>query len=181
MIVVTFVTTAISYTDKGIRDTGIVQTYTKPRDDKNPSEFVQWQEDVDKEHSNLLEENKQLKEEKEKEQRDIKEAMNNDSDEEGELLAPERKTKKVEEFDTSQPFTDDSDEVEFDVADYEDEREVALGESKFHDDSELKDGKEDESEKEDFIENIDSVVVDDNVDDNKEDNDKVVKKQLLKK
>src|SRR5699024_8109215 len=94
--------------------------------------------------------------------------------------APERKTKKVEEFDTSQPFTDDSDEVEFDVADYEDEREVAIGESKFHDDSELKDGKEDESEKEDFIENIDNVVVDDNVDDNKEDNDKVVKKKITK-
>ena len=180
MIIVTFVTTAISYTDKGIRDTGIVQTYTKPRDDKNPSEFVQWQEDVDKEHSNLLEENKQLKEEKEKEQRDIKEAMHNDSDEESEILAPERKAKDVEDFDTSQPFTDDSDEVEFDVADYEDEREVALGESKFHDDSELKDGKEDESEKEDFIENIDSVVVDDNVDDNKEDNDKIVKKTVTK-
>src|SRR5699024_390409 len=115
-----------------------------------------------------------LKEEKEKEQRDIKEAMHNDSDEESEILAPERKTKKVEEFDTSQPFTDDSDEVEFDVAEYEDEREVALGESKFHDDSELKD------KKEDFIENIDSVVVDDNVDDNKEDNDKVVKKTVTK-
>ena len=143
MIVVTFVTTAISYTDKGIRDTGIVQTYTKPRDDKNPSEFVQWQEDVDKEHSNLLEENKQLKEEKEKEQRDIKEAMNNDSDEEGELLAPERKTKKVEEFDTSQPFTDDSDEVEFDVADYEDDEELKRGASRYHDDEVLKVSDED--------------------------------------
>ena len=119
--------------------------------------------------------------EKEKEQLDIKETMNNDSDEEGELLAPERKTKKVEEFDTSQPFTDDSDEVEFDVADYEDEREVALGESRFHDDSELKDGKEDESKKEDFIENIDDVIINDSVDNNKEDIDKTVKKQLLKK
>ena len=143
MIVVTFVTTAISYTDKGIRDTGIVQTYTKPRDDKNPSEFVQWQEDVDKEHSNLLEENKQLKEEKEKEQRDIKEAMNDDSDEEGELLAPERKTKKVEEFDTSQPFTDDTDEVEFDVADYEYDEELKRGASRYHDDEVLKESEED--------------------------------------
>lgn len=180
MIVVTFVTTAISYTDKGIKDTGIVQTYTKPRNDKNPSEFVQWQKDVDKEHSSLLEENKQLKKDKEEEQREIKEAMNNDSDEEGELLAPERKTKKVEEFDTSQPFTDDSDEVEFDVADYEDEREVALGESRFHDDSELKDGKEDESKKEDFIENIDDVIINDSVDNNKEDIDKTVKKTITK-
>lgn len=180
MIIVTFVTTAISYTDKGIRDTGIVQTYTKPRDDRNPSEFVQWQENVDKEHSSLREENEQLRKEKEKEQREIKEAMNSDSDEEVELLAPERKVKDVEEFDTSQPFTDDSDEVEFDVADYEDEREVALGESRFHDDGELKDGKEDESEKADFIENIDDVVIDDNIDNNNEDTDKVVKKTVTK-
>src|SRR5699024_5869671 len=142
--------------------------------------YVQWQENVDKEHSNLREENEQLRKEKEKEQRDIKEAMNNDSDEEGELLAPERKTKKVEELDTSQPFTDDRDEVEFDVADYEDEREVALGESRFHDDSELKDGKEDESKKEDFIENIDDVIINDSVDNNKEDIDKTVKKTITK-
>ena len=76
MIIVTLITTAISYTDKGIRDTGIVQTYTKPRDDKNPSEFIQWQEDANKQHSDLLEENKRLRKDKEKEQRDIKEAMN---------------------------------------------------------------------------------------------------------
>ena len=166
---------------KGIKDSEIVQTdYVQPRDSNNPNHYVQWQTDENAEHSNLREENEQLRKEKEKEQRDIKEAMHNDSDEEGELLAPERKLKDVEEFDTTQPFTDDSDEVEFDVADYEDEREVALGESRFHDDSELKDGKEDESKKEDFIENIDSVVVDDNVDDNKEDNDKVVKKTVTK-
>ena len=82
MIVVTFVTTAISYTDKGIRDTGIVQTYTKPRDDKNPSEFVQWQEDVDAELVKIG-------------------------------------AQEPEEFDTSQPFTDDSEDVEFDVAEYD--------------------------------------------------------------
>lgn len=167
-------------TTKRYRDAGIEQEFTKPRDDRNPNEFVQWQENVDKEHSSLRVENEQLKKEKEKEQRDIKEAMHNDSDEEGELLAPERKAKDVEEFDTSQPFTDDSDEVEFDVADYEDESEVDLGESKFHDDSELKDGKEDESEKADFVENIDNVVTDDNVDRNKEDIDKVVKKKITK-
>ena len=82
MIVVTFVTTAISYTDKGIRDTGIVQTYTKPRDDKNPSEFVQWQEDEDAELVKIG-------------------------------------AQEPEEFDTSQPFTDDSEDVEFDVAEYD--------------------------------------------------------------
>src|SRR5699024_5104679 len=167
-------------TTKRYRDTEIEQKFVKPRDDTNPREFVQWQENVDKENSSLREENEQLGKEKEKEQREIKEAMNNDSDEEGELLAPERKAKDVEEFDTSQPFTDDSDEVEFDVADYEDEREVALGESKFHDDSELKDGKEDESEKADIVENIDNVVTDENVISNKEDIDKVVKKKITK-
>lgn len=165
-------------TTKRYRDTEIEQEYVKPRDDRNPNEFVQWQANADKEKSRLREENKQL--EKEKEQREIKEAMNSDSEEEGELLAPERKAKDVEEFDTSQPFTDDSDEVEFDVADYEDEREVALGESNFHDDSELKDGKEDESEKADFVENIDDIDTSDNVGSNKEDIDKVVKKKITK-
>lgn len=167
-------------TTKRYRDTEIEQEYVKPRDDRNPNEFVQWQANADKEHSSLREENEQLRKEKEKEQREIKEAMNDDSDENVDDLAPERKAKDVEEFDTSEPFTDDSDEVEFDVADYEDEREVALGESNFHDDSELKDGKEDESEKDDFIENIDDVVIDDDVDNNKEDTDKVVKKKITK-
>lgn len=167
-------------TTKRYRDAGIEQEFTKPRDDENSNEFVQWQENVDKERSSLREENEQLRKQKEEEQREIEEDMNNDSDEEGELLAPERKPKDVEEFDTSQPFTDDSDEVEFDVADYEHERKVALGESKFHDDSELKDGKEDESDKDDFIENIDDVVIDGDVDNNKEDTDKVVKKTVTK-
>lgn len=167
-------------TTKRYRDSEIEQEFVKPRDDRNPSEFIQWQENVDKEKSRLHEENKQLKKEKEKEQREIKEAMNNDSDEDVDNLAPEREAKEIEEFDTSQPFTDDSDEVEFDVADYEDEREVALGESRFHDDSELKDDKEDESDKDDFIENIDDVVIDDDVDNNKEDIDKVVKKTVTK-
>lgn len=40
-------------------------------------------------------------------------------------------------YDTSEPFTDDSDEVTFDVADYEDDEELMRGESKFHDDEVL--------------------------------------------
>lgn len=28
---------------KGLKDSGIAQTYTKPRDSKDPNEFVQWQ------------------------------------------------------------------------------------------------------------------------------------------
>ena len=86
MIVVTFVTTAISYTDKGIRDTGIVQTYTKPRNEKiDPLVFQ------DK------------------------------ADEDAELV--KIGAQEPEEFDTSQPFTDDSEDVEFDVAEYEEEQE----------------------------------------------------------
>ena len=82
MIVVTFVTTAISYTDKGIRDTGIVQTYTKPRNEKiDPLVFQ------DK------------------------------ADEDAELV--KIGAQEPEEFDTSQPFTDDSEDVEFDVAEYD--------------------------------------------------------------
>lgn len=130
-------------TTKRYRDAEIEQEFVKPRDDKNPSEFVQWQENIDKEHSSLLEENEQLRKEKEKEQREIKEAMNSDSDEEVELLAPERKAKDVEEFDTSEPFTDDSDEVEFDVADYEYDEELKRGASRYHDDEVLKVSDED--------------------------------------
>lgn len=131
---------------KGIKDSEIVRTdYTKPRNDKDPNEFIQWQND-----SSLKE------------------------------VTPERKEKEPEEFDTSQPFTDDSDEVEFDVAEYEDDEELPLGASKFHDDSVLKDGKEDESDKDDFVENIDDVVTDDSVNSNKEDIDKVVKNTVTK-
>ena len=86
MIIVTFVTTAISYTDKGIRDTGIVQTYTKPRNEKiDPLVFQ------------------------------------NKADEDAELV--KIGAQEPEEFDTSQPFTDDSEDVEFDVAEYEEEQE----------------------------------------------------------
>ena len=35
-VIVTAVTMAISYTDKGVRDTGFVKTFSKVRDDKHP-------------------------------------------------------------------------------------------------------------------------------------------------
>lgn len=37
-------------------------------------------------------------------------------------------------YDTSQSFTDDSDEVEFDVAEYEDDETLMRGQSNYHDD-----------------------------------------------
>lgn len=84
MIIVTFVTTAISYTDKGLKDTGIVQTYTKPRDENiDPLEFQ------------------------------------SKANEDAELV--KIGAQPPEEFDTSQPFTDDSEDVNFDVAEYEKE------------------------------------------------------------
>ena len=86
MIIVTFATTAISYTDKGFKDTGIVQTYTKTRNEKiDPLVFQ------------------------------------NKADEDAELV--KRGAQEPEEFDTSQPFTEDSEDVEFDVAEYEEEQE----------------------------------------------------------
>ena len=124
---------------KGVADSGLAQTYTKPRDDKNPREYVQWVED-----------NKSSE-------------KNNEED----LLVPERKEIEPEEFDISQPFSDDSDEVEYDVSEYEYDEELPRGASRFHDDSFLKDGKEDESHKEDFLENIDNVLLDDDENDNK--------------
>lgn len=67
-------------TTKGIKDSGIVQTYTKPRDSNNTDEMVQWQNQV---HT------------------------------------PEVQQFQPKIYDTSQPFTDDSDEIGFDVNEYE--------------------------------------------------------------
>lgn len=69
-------------TSKGVKDSDIVQTYNKPRDSKNPDEFVEWQ------------------------------AQDNG-------LTPELNEKEPEIYDTSQPFTDDTDEVKWDVAEHE--------------------------------------------------------------
>lgn len=53
-------------------------------------------------------------------------------------LAPESKAKTLETFDTDDPFTDDSDEVEFDVADDEPDENQKRGASAYHDDEVLK-------------------------------------------
>ena len=55
-------------------------------------------------------------------------------------VTPERKELTPQEFDTSQPFTDDSDEVVFDVAEYEYDEELPRGASRYHDDEVLKEG-----------------------------------------
>lgn len=66
-------------TTKGIKDSGIVQTYTKPRDSNNVDEMVQWQ---------------------------------------NQSHAPEVQQFQPKIYDTTQPFTDDSDEIGFDVNEY---------------------------------------------------------------
>ncbi|MES3704006.1 phage holin [Staphylococcus arlettae] len=48
-----------------------------------------------------------------------------------------------QEYDTSEPFTDDSDEVNFDIAEYEDDEELPRGASRYHDDEVLKVSDED--------------------------------------
>ena len=50
---------------------------------------------------------------------------------------------KPEVFDTNEPFTDDTDEVEFDVADYDYDEELKRGASRYHDDEVLKESEED--------------------------------------
>lgn len=67
-------------TTKGIKDSGIVQTYTKPRDSNNADEMVQWQ---------------------------------------NQAHVPEVQQFQPKIYDTTQPFTDDSDEIGFDVNEYE--------------------------------------------------------------
>ncbi|MDU6246526.1 hypothetical protein BESEP2_00008 [Staphylococcus phage vB_SepS_BE02] len=84
-------------TTKGIGDSEIAQTYSKPRNSKDPEQYVDWME-------------------------------NNATD-----ITPERQEKEAEEYDTSKPFTDDSDEVEFDVSDYEHEDIGIHGKSGMHD------------------------------------------------
>ena len=130
---------SVDPTSKRYRDTEHAQEYKKPRDDKNPREYVQWMED----------------------------SKGSEKNNEEDFLVPERKEIEPEDFDTSQPFSDDSDEVEYDVAEYEYDEELPRGASRFHDDSFLKDGKEDESHREDFVENIDNVSLDDDENDNK--------------
>ena len=130
---------SVDPTSKRYRDTEHAQEYKKPRDDKNPREYVQWMED----------------------------SKDSEKNNEEDFLVPERKEIEPEEFDISQPFSDDSDEVEYDVSEYEYDEELPRGASRFHDDSFLKDGKEDESHREDFVENIDNVSLDDDENDNK--------------
>ena len=84
-------------TTKGIGDSEIAQTYSKPRNSKDPEQYVDWME-------------------------------NNATD-----ITPERQEKEAEKYDTNEPFTDDSDEVEFDVSDYEHEDIGIHGKSGMHD------------------------------------------------
>ena len=86
-------------TTKGLKDSGIAQTYSKPRD----------------------------------EQVDPVEYQSNEQD-----LKAQIGIMKPQEYDTTEPFTDDSDEVDFDVAEYEDDVDLPRGASKLHDDDVLK-------------------------------------------
>src|SRR5699024_9351706 len=93
-------------TTKGVKDSCITKTYTKPRDENiDPVEYQKVVSD--------------------------------------EKVTPERKELSHEEFDTSESFTDDTDEVEFDVADYEYDEELKRGASRYHDDEVLKVSDED--------------------------------------
>lgn len=83
-------------TTKGIGDSEIAQTYSKPRNSKDPEQYVDW--------------------------------MKNESKE-----TPEKKNFELEEFDTSKLFTDDKDEVDFDVSEYEYEDIGVHGKSGMHD------------------------------------------------
>lgn len=74
---------------KGVKDSEIVQTdYIRPRDSKNPMDYVQWQDKTNSEKQEQL----------------------------NEIGVMEPK-----EFDTSEPFTDDSEDVEWDVSEREEQ------------------------------------------------------------
>lgn len=102
-------------TTKGFKDSDIAQTYTEPRDSKNEEQQVDWLSNISKQNI-----------------QDIS-------------IVPEREELTPKDYDASQPFTDDSDEVYFDVSEYEHDEDLPRGASRLHDDLPLKVGDQHDS------------------------------------
>lgn len=162
MIIVSLYNSIVDKTTRGFGDTKIAKQYLRPRTDYDPKQALDWEINVDKKAQAKAQAQKEQQEEQQpsksnevaktsadehtegNEQLEPVKYESNEQDNEQDLKAQIGIT-QPKEYDTTEPFTDDSDEVNFDVAEYEDDEELPRGASKFHDDDVLKVSDEDDS------------------------------------
>ena len=162
MIIVSLYNSIVDKTTRGFGDTKIAKQYLRPRTDYDPKQALDWEINVNKKAQAKAQAQKEQQEEQQpsksnevaktsadehtegNEQLEPVKYESNEQDNEQDLKAQIGIT-QPKEYDTTEPFTDDSDEVNFDVAEYEDDEELPRGASKFHDDDVLKVSDEDDS------------------------------------
>lgn len=162
MIIVSLYNSISDKTTRGFGDTKIAKQYLRPRTDYDPKQALDWEINVNKKAQAKAQAQKEQQEEQQpsksnevaktstdehtegNEQLEPVKYESNEQDNEQDLKAQIGIT-QPKEYDTTEPFTDDSDEVNFDVAEYEDDEELPRGASKFHDDDVLKVSDEDDS------------------------------------
>lgn len=162
MIIVSLYNSIVDKTTRGFGDTKIAKQYLRPRTDYDPKQALDWEINLDKKAQAKAQAQKEQQEEQQpsksnevaktsadehtegNEQLEPVKYESNEQDNEQDLKAQIGIT-QPKEYDTTEPFTDDSDEVNFDVAEYEDDEELPRGASKFHDDDVLKVSDEDDS------------------------------------
>ena len=162
MIIVSLYNSISDKTTRGFSDTKIAKQYLRPRTDYDPKQALDWEINLDKKAQAKAQAQKEQQEEQQpsksnevaktsadehtegNEQLEPVKYESNEQDNEQDLKAQIGIT-QPKEYDTTEPFTDDSDEVNFDVAEYEDDEELPRGASKFHDDDVLKVSDEDDS------------------------------------
>ena len=145
MIIVSLYNSITDKTTKGFGDSYIAKQYLKPRTDYDPKQALDWEVNINKK-AQAKDKARQEREEKlELEENEKNLPVKNEEEISDDDISPERKELTPTNFDTSEPFTDDADEVEFDVADYEYDEELKRGASRYHDDEVLKVSDEDDS------------------------------------
>lgn len=162
MIIVSLYNSIVDKTTRGFGDTKIAKQYLRPRTDYDPKQSLDWEINVDKKAQAKAQAQKEQQEEQQpsksnkvaktsadehtegNEQLDPVKYESNEQDNEQDLKS-QIGIMQPQEYDTSEPFTDDTDEVTFDVADYEYDEELPLGASRYHDDEVLKVSDEDDS------------------------------------
>lgn len=155
MIIVSLYNSIVDKTTRGFGDTKIAKQYLRPRTDYDPKQALDWEINVDKKAQAKAQAQIEQQEEQQpsksnevaktsadehtegNEQLDPVKYESNEQDNEQDLKS-QIGIMQPQEYDTTEPFTDDSDEVNFDVAEYEDDEELPRGASKFHDDDVLK-------------------------------------------
>ena len=158
MVIVSLYNSIVDKTTRGFGDTKIAKQYLRPRTDYDPKQALDWEINVDKKAQAKAQAQKEQQEEQQpSKSNEVAKTSADEHTEGNEQLEPvkyesnEQDLKaqigitQPKEYDTTEPFTDDSDEVNFDVAEYEDDEELPRGASKFHDDDVLKVSDEDDS------------------------------------